>query len=461
MKIKNNLRILLLMPYWNPNFETRLFKLVEILRDKSYLVDFCIFTQEMNVNRELHAPGIPKQRLSLPHLAKLKPIPITSFNDLHKYVLKANFIIMGLTKDLKKLSDFISALKIPTIEINDNGEFVSYGFNPDVLVLTGEANKKNSVLNRNLSEDKIFIAGDIRFDSVVEENSESEINSFYKKYKLDKERKFAIFCSGAFQRIDKWTKALYKKIVDDLEKSSFQVVIRLHPSDYAGHKRPTGINVTSNLLLYPEVPTLEPWDITMAMKLCSFIVTVDSSVCVEASIYHKNAIVVNLHESALTDDGRKRDIFPKKRYNGCGWKTLFKDENNLRLQSEYLSKDRSQYMTRGVKELEFDWIGADCHINELPEVLKSPEILKVDEEACQRHIEKYWYKIDGKASLRIAQLTEEMINNPKFHKRIFMSLHKKMLNSLIYSISSMPKKVVGKLKTVSSKVLNKAKNGKV
>lgn len=432
--MNNKIAILVLMPYWHVNFEKRLFKLVEILR-MNYKVYFCVLTSEMARRKEIYAPAVPKERLLLQHFLRIDAKPINSLKDLRRYLLKSNFVISGTTKGLQKVSDMLSMFRLPYILINDIGDSTPFTYGQDILALPGEAFRKNTVFNKSFLEDQVFISGDIRFDSINDEILESEKEEFFNKYKLDKKRKFAVFCTGAFQRIygNEWLKELYKKIVSCIKKNNFDVLIRLHQNDYAGHKRPANVKTTSNLLLFPEIGALEPWDIRIAMRLCAFMVAVESSVVLEASVYRKNAVVVNLHEYSLLKDARERNIFPKRRFNGFGLRFLYKGKDNMPIQAEFLDLESSPYRTKGLRITEYDWIGADCNIEELDEVLKSPDLFQANQDLCDKHIEKYWHKIDGNASLRIAERVKELIADPMFKGRIFMPKGIRIFNSLVYT----------------------------
>ncbi|HLD83123.1 MAG TPA: hypothetical protein VI976_04160 [Candidatus Omnitrophota bacterium] len=431
--MQSKLKILVLMPIWHVNFETRYFRLVKILRERGFSVDFCIFTQEMNKRREITFPGIPKERLSLPQFRSLDAKAINSFHELFLRLLKANIVVKGTGKGLIETGKVISLLNLPLMEIADIGDSYAFYHNADIFVISGEAFKENIVnINRDVPKERLVIAGDMRFDSACEVVSESQKEDFYKRYKLDSSRKFVVFCSGAFQRMDEWSKEIHKRIVEILKDNGFQVIVRLHPSDYAGYKRPKGVEVSSNILLYPELPAVESYDIDTAMKLCAFMAVNYTTTIIEASIYRKNAIAINYHESCLTEEGRRMSVFPEKRFNGCGLKTPFKGSNGEFLQSKYIRKDAGLYRTESFRFVEFSWVGADCHISELPEVLKSKQIFEVDDEACSRHIEKYWHKRDGLTSQRIALLIEQMAKDSKLQKRMFISGARKLLFTLKY-----------------------------
>ncbi|MDD5594680.1 MAG: hypothetical protein PHY94_00345 [Candidatus Omnitrophica bacterium] len=423
-----------------------MFKLVRLLREKYATVDFCVLSDNVRRRKEMLIAGVPKERLSLPHFSDINALPVNSLKELIWYIFKADLVIMSSIKGLEKIHNLFKIFNSFTIQLNDTPEFFSYHFGPDIFVLPSEAYKRNTLSNQKFPEEKIYITGDIRFDSVLEEVPEPKRNYFYKEYNLDRGRPFVIFCPGAVQRIDDWAKELYLKILGHIKDSEYQVIIRMHPEEWTGHKRPRGMHVMSNKLLYPEIPVIKPWDVDTAMKLCSFIVSVDSSVILEASNYRKNSVAVNFHEASLTDEGRKKEIFPTKRYDGCGLKGLIRDANNQVIQSKYLRNFCSHYSTVGWRVIEFEWLGADCHISELPLVLRSKEILQINEAAFNKHIEKFWYKRDGNASQRICELVKEAINNETFRRKIFVPPLKKACFAIFRLAVFAFKKILAKTK---------------
>ena len=109
MKDKRIPKILVLMPFWSVNFETRLFKLVRLLREK-YKVDFCVFSDEMRRRKEVLIAGVPKERLSLPHFTEIGVTPINSLKELIWYVFKADLIIMSSIKGLGKIHSLFKVI---------------------------------------------------------------------------------------------------------------------------------------------------------------------------------------------------------------------------------------------------------------------------------------------------------------------------------------------------------------
>src|SRR3989338_9393051 len=120
---KNNPKIMVLMPVWQVNFETRFFRLVKILRERGLEVNFCVCTQEMNKRKELHLPALPKERLSLPHFSNMEVTAVNSLEELFEYILAANLIIRGTGKGVEEISKLISlaGVSTPTIQIEDRG----------------------------------------------------------------------------------------------------------------------------------------------------------------------------------------------------------------------------------------------------------------------------------------------------------------------------------------------------
>lgn len=436
MKADKKYTILVLMPYWFVNYESRFFKLVEILR-KKHRVIFCVLTPEMNKNKEVYAPTVPVFRLRMPHFGKLKPVPIRSLPELYLNLLKANIVISGTTKGLTKVDRLIEISKIPYILVNDICDCASiYTYKQDILALPGEAMRSNAVFNNPSLDKQIVITGDLRFDEAFAKSGSDEEKQFLHKYGIKQDRPFAIFCTGSFQRIyyDPWLQELYKKIVSCLKKNDIQILLRVHHNDYAGHKRPKSIDKNSKELLFPEINAIDPEDVSIGMKLCGFVVSVDSSTPLDASVYKKYAVVVNFHEYSLKDRHKETNLFPKKRFSGFKICSLYKEKNGLPLSSELLNLNSSYYRTDGFRIKEYEWVGADCNIDEFDEVLNHPDLLKPDPALFDAHISKFWHKNDGQASLRVAELADLVITDKRYKNRLELSFLHKIYYAAAYSL---------------------------
>jgi len=416
------IRILVIMMTWDSSFEERLFPLIDGLKEKGYDVTFCALMESMKQQNEIELPGLPEERAILDGFSKRGLKSVRSLSELRRYVLKANLVIGGVGKGLHKAVEVISAADVPYVVVNDLGHYLPVCYKHDLFFIGGELLKKNYITISGVAENKVVVAGDFRFDKVILPLSTEEKERFYKKYNLSSQKPFVVFCTGATQRIDPYTAKLYKGIVNSVMQNNFNIIIRPHPNEYAGHKKDVSyLKEVSYKALYPNAAVLSPGDWLSAMKLCACMISVESACCFEASVFNKHVVVVNFHEWFLKgEESRQEGIFPKKRFDGFGLKGCLDHNRAAEMhESGLLRQMAGPYGRRGLLWPGYSWLGADCYLEELPKVLNSPDLKNVDQSLREKHIERFWFKLDGKATERIVDSITDFINDPRHHERMF------------------------------------------
>ncbi|MBI2094281.1 MAG: hypothetical protein HYT88_06145 [Candidatus Omnitrophica bacterium] len=428
------LRIVILMPLWHPGFERRFCRLVTTLRSRNYDVTFCVLTSSMRVKSEVSLPAIPEGELRKEPFLSLGAVPIGSLRDWYRRLLNADLVIRGAGKGIEGVNQLILQTRRPVIECQDVGDQIAFTYPADEIAVPGRFFQDLLVLERHAEPSRLVITGDIRFDALSEPETMQRAATFFERYSLSSDRPVVVFCTGASQRQDPWTQALYRRIIQVLEDSGrYQPVIRLHPNDFAAHKRHHHYAAhagASNTVLYPHVPCIEQRDVLAAMKRCAFYICVESSTCIESSLYGKNCLVVNLHEWCLSDVHRNQTShFPNPRFNGVGLKNIRFDARIQDMQHQgILRPGASVYRTHNGRCHEFGWIGGDCSIDELPGLLKTVDFESVDSQACSWHLEHYWHRNDGKAHERLADLVEHFQSDPILSARLFAARGRQLWN---------------------------------
>lgn len=421
-KLKKKINVLVLMPLWHASAENRLFKTVKTLREKGYVVNFCVLTEKMNFTKEIYLPGTPFARLNRKELVDVGAIAINSLKDLFFYALKSNVVIMGTGKGLEKVDKVFSMLLLPRIEVNDIGELYPRLYNPDILALNSELVKDTFMLNpkKTAKDIDISVIGDIRFDNVSDAVDKQQREAFFSKYNIKYNEKYLLFCTGALQRIDKWTENLYKQIMYIVNKSDYKMLLRRHPNDLGGHKKDKigdGVDIEA---LFCDFKSVDPEDYEKATKMCAAMITVDSGTKFEMSLFYKNVIAVNTHESSLLESVRDKGIFPRDRFRGFSLQSRY--QNFLDGSAEgagYIMPHGGIYSNDGIKLKKYTWVGADCHISQLEEVLKNSKLEMIDKNLAKEHIKEYWFSDDGKAYLRLSELVPKLLLKKGIKKRAF------------------------------------------
>lgn len=433
-------RLLVLMPIWHAGFEGRWCRLVQTLHRRNYAVTFGVLTDAMNARRELGLPGLPEAELLRAPLAGAGATPIRSLREAYRQLLKADVVIGGMGKGMDLVSGLVRRSGRPFIQCNDVGDQMMYAQGADLFAVPGAFFKAILVRTRGVPAERVVVTGDLRFDAFHDAGDDpgEGWRSFCERYALDAAKRLVIFCSGAAQRQDPWTQGVYQRIVALLRASGrYQPMIRLHPNDLAGRKRHYWFGRTpgpSARALYPEVPCVHRADLLSAMRWCAFFVAVESSTCLESSVYGKNCAVVNLHEWCLNDAYRASGgYFPRRRFGGFGLQRIVWDEQIRSLQAAgILRSGASIYRTEGGDLTEFAWVGADCHLDEFEAVLASSHPEMVDDAAQAWHARHYWNGNDGRAHERLADLVERVQDEPVLSAKLRRSRGRRLWQGMAY-----------------------------
>ena len=409
--MSQRLRVLVLMPAWHPGFGYRYNGVIAELKRLGFDVTFAIVTDEFHGAARRGAPAVPQALVATPEFREVDARPVRTMWTLGKLLDQHDIVLSGTGKGLEGVFSAVVAAGKPFLQWNDVGDFHMFRYGADRYVVAGRWFREMQLQDRSARADDFVITGDPRFDSFPPALDAAAAAAFHAKYRLDPSVPVAVFCSGAIQRQDVWTAALYGRILTYLRRSGrFQPLIRVHPNEFAGHKanhRKGGAGWKDT------IPVIEPADLLAAMDVCQLMVCVETGTSIESSIYRKNCLVVGLHEWCLNDEYRSsREYFPARRFRGMGLTRVVVDDDVRRLQRNGILRQASVYRTLSFEMLDYSWIGGDCHVDELPDVLSSPGLTCVDERARREHVEKYWFRDDRQASSRIAAAVASVETQP-------------------------------------------------
>jgi hypothetical protein len=103
---------------------------------------------------------------------------------------------------------------------------------------------------------------------------------------------------------------------------------------------------------------------------------------------------------------------------------MYEDENTMfhqRLLKEGKVEIDGLFNGRFEHRFPFRWLGGACTVKELPDILESEEILHVDEDIRNQHLSDYWFKDDGLAHVRVADLVEMVQERPEIARKLYQS----------------------------------------
>jgi len=224
----------------------------------------------------------------------------------------------------------------------------------DEIAVWGDSSKKQ-LINEGAPKEKIIVTGAPQFDNLIEFNAKME-EDIKKEINLDTSKKYILFTTQTLPYMEEAVRCVCKAV-----KSipPLQLVIKTHPSEYSTKKyeriiKESGVDgiLTKKYLHH-------------LIKGCSAMLTVASTTGLEALIMRKPLITINL--------SGKPDIMP---YAESGAALgVYKPENiKPAIKSMLENKDIREKLAKKAKLFIYD--------------------------LC--------YKMDGKASERIANLIKEM-----------------------------------------------------
>ena len=405
------------MPAWHPGFGYRYNGVIAELKSRGFDVTFAIVTDEFHGAGRRGAPAVPQALVATPEFRDLDARPVRTMWTLGRLLEQHDIVLSGTGKGLEGIFSAVVSVGKPFMQWNDVGDFHMFRYGADRYVVAGRWFREMALQDRSARSDEFVVTGDPRFDSFPPTRDTAAVAALTAKYRLDPSRPVAVFCSGAIQRQDVWTAALYDRILTHVRNSGrFQPLIRVHPNEFAGHK---ANHRKGGVAWKGAIPVIEPGDVLAAMDLCQLMVCVETGTCLESSIYGKNCLVVGLHEWCLNDAFRaSREYFPAPRFRGMGLTRVVVDDHVRRLQRNGILREASVYRTQSFEVLDYSWIGGDCHVDELPDVLASPDLTRVDEAARREHVEKYWFRDDRQASSRIAAAVASIETQPNLAEKL-------------------------------------------
>lgn len=417
--MSRRLRVLVLMPVWHPGFAYRYHGVIRELRSRGFEVTFGVVTPgEFRARQGRGVPVVPQALLDSPEFRDVEGQPVNTMPSLWRLLGRNDIVLAGTGKGFGRVFAAVAASGKPFLQWNDIGDFHMYRYPADRYIVAGSWFRAMALQDGDAAPEAFLVTGDPRFDGFPPPLDDIATAGFMARYGLDASRPVAVFCSGSLQRQDAWTSTTYGEILKHLEESGrYQPIIRIHPNEYAGHKahhRKDHVDWKRN------VPVVELEDLLAAMALCQLIVCVETGTCIESSMYAKNCLVVNLHEWCLNDVYRtSRDHFPTRRFRGMGLTRVAFDDRIRQLQRNgILRGGASIYRTESFAVPDYAWLGGDCHVDELPDVLASADLISVDERARRAHVAEYWHRDDHQAASRIAAVVESVQVEPDLAEKL-------------------------------------------
>lgn len=425
------LKVLVYMPKWHQGFETRMFSLVRTLRSRGYFVDFRVATRQLELEGRAYLPCLPQQLLARKDFQEVQAKPVRSLKEFYNSAMAADVILTGnALKGWQDVENVILDVGKPFILCDDIGDILLSSYKADLVAVPGMVHYSFLSNNDLIPPERIIITGSLHLNEARSPKNNPPWKMFCERYGLDPSKKLAIVCTSASQTMDPWVKRLQEYIVRCVEESrNYQPILRLHPNDTAGHKRQwrwDDISKDSAEQLYPDVPKIEPESRIAAMNHSRLQLAITSMTAMESSIFNQNCLLVDDLEWFLNASFRGKGLFPPTRHQCFG---VSRWDRTPTIESMLLDGRMRRYgLFSGLhaSPFPFSWVGSACSSEELPALLDSEDIDNLDEGARKCHSSQYWFKIDGKAHERVADLIETVQYNPLLSRKLSRSRGKRL-----------------------------------
>jgi hypothetical protein len=286
-------------------------------------------------------------------------------------------------------------------------------------------------------KEAIHITGSVGSDDAAEENQKIDRDELCKKYGLKSSKKICVFMSSGPALHTEEVKKYYVQICDIINQiPDFNLLIKPHPREYLKEKQHTRYENNHDHTweqLAPGIPVCDAEDKFDCLRHCDVLVSQGlTSTFIETALLHKPIIYVAIPEGYVQARGigvSSNDLRPyisNERFTLPGrkvWHELgclypnYKEilpPGPLLDWAIQLDNKKSVYFPTGFPE----YIGSECSLDELYEVLSSGSYQFNDSDVYDKHIAEFSYANDGKAYKRLADVVDLVEQTPAYSSKI-------------------------------------------
>ena len=231
---------------------------------------------------------------------------------------------------------------------------------PDRTAVSGEYYKNILIKQGSYPNNSVVVTGQPKYDLLVNANKIFKKEIFFEKFKIGHQKKIALFATQPLPKNE--NELLFNSIFRAIKKlKNIQLIIKLHPNEYDDSlHRNIAKKVGLNIILTKDVNLFE------LLNACDFLMTVSSTVAIEAMILGKPVMIIDLKtkpdETSFVNSGAALGVY---------------NANEI---SHTINK-----------------------------IFKNSDILKNLKFNSSKFVYNHAYKIDGLASKRISEMIENMM----------------------------------------------------
>jgi hypothetical protein len=397
-----------------------------------------------------------------------------SWQDLFVMIAWADIILFGTGKGYGEAGCLARRLGKLVIQHHDIGGLDSHHAHPDVFLVRGPWDR-DSVQARPSAFSSRFlcapiITGCVQFDDIFAPRPADDRENFFRKYGLDPKRKVLTYLSCSPGNHNARYVETQRRIIDSaIDQAGFQVIVKPHPSDYAGAKLDRaayGRDAKASWdHFHRPVAVAEACDKHACFRHSDVIVSRGSTAALETPLVGKPMVMVDMAELAIEGNFDPRPIktwWHGRRFSGIGrrpFQALGDREADLDRWPEGPERDYArQFQTLCMRQwgIAPEYIGGECTLEELPEILLGDAYRFDDAEVYRAYLERYHPFTDGLSQGRIADAIERVLQQPGIGDKARRAARHRSWHGALVTLTHAGRKLRRRLGAVSARLRGKA-----
>jgi hypothetical protein len=303
----------------------------------------------------------------------------------------------------------------------------------DQVAVRGAFDIEPTMAGTALSKEIIRITGCVQFDDAAPQHQRLDRASFCRKYGLDEKRRIAALLTLAPAIHTDNVKRVVRRLAEIIAGvPGFDLIIKPHPREIARDKQATtyaDATTPTWQQLTPGFPACEPRDKYDCFRHADVLVSLAPNIFREAALVRRPVLEVGKIE--LATDLLGADIADLAPYiRAC----RFRPPGRYRFRRFGILDEIVGELPQGTlkdnirNEIEYqyqfyrgkfpDFIGSECNLEELPEVLSTGAYRFDDARAYEEYIAEYCFANDGLAHKRVADMVEAVERHPVLEAKL-------------------------------------------
>lgn len=410
------MRILQYNGFFYPGHEKRDLNLVNELRRQGHDVVYAVMSDKAKNNPY---PGYPIHYRDDPDFRQADAFWIDDILDLFKLIDQVGLVLIGVEKGAGLFVDYARKTGKNIVQHQDIGSIAISNYQCDLYCVRGEWSKRRMMKYRSTPEEKLRVTGCIQFDAASPNKfRHTTREKFCSKYSLDPSKKIAVWLTASPVHHNVRYRQLYKKVIHAIKKTdNFQVIIKGHPLDYAAHKRSLrygDVDKPSWEILAPDIRACDLEDGYTCYHFADVGISVLSTVSMEFPLVKKPFIYVNRQEHLLPHEIADIVKLPIQAARKASLREYDVHENVMKIARHCVQMPTSHTNREIFENGEIEYIGLDCTIDELKDVLLHEKYVFSDDSAYDTYVRKYCFANDGKSYKRIADAVSEFVGRKEY-----------------------------------------------